>query len=334
MRRRVFASLTAVGITLAAVALLPASTTAQSPAAKGQAAAKVGRTPDGQPDLQGVWTFATATPLERPKELADRAFLTEKEVAEFEKQVVTRQDVDNREGTEGTEGDVGRAYNQFWWDRGTKVVGSRRTSLVVDPPDGKVPAMTPEGAKRMEVFARRVSDGPETRSLWERCITHSSLPRMSTGYNNNLQIIQGAGYVVILYEMIHEARVIPLDGRAHVDSSIRQWLGDSRGHWEGETLVVDVTNFSDKTSFRGSSPDLHLVERFTRADANTLNYEFTVSDPSTWAKPWTAAVPMPRVNGLIYEYACHEGNYGLPGQLSGARADERNAADAAKKGSR
>ena len=333
MKRQFFASLVGVGGVVAAVALLQISTTAQTSAAKGQPAANVLRTPDGQPDLQGVWSFATATPLERPKEFADKAFLTEKEVAEFEKQLAVRQDVDNREGTEGTEGDVGRAYNQFWWDRGTKVVGSRRTSLVVDPPDGKIPAMTPEGQKRQEVFGRRVSDGPETRSLWERCITHSSLPRMTTGYNNHLQIIQGAGHVVILYEMIHEARVIPLDGRPHVDSSIRQWLGDSRGRWEGNTLVVEVTNFSDKTSFRGSSANLHLVERFTRVDANTMDYEFTVSDPSTWATAWTAAVPMPRVDGIMYEYACHEGNYGLTGQLAGARADERNAADAAKKGS-
>jgi len=193
--------------------------------------------------------------------------------------------------------------------------------------------MTPEGQKRQEVFGRRVSDGPETRSLWERCITHSSLPRMTSGYNNNLQIVQGAGYVVILYEMIHEARVIPLDGHPHVDASIRQWLGDSRGRWEGDTLVVDVTNFSDKTSFRGSSANLHLVERFTRVDANTMNYEFTVSDSSTWATAWTAAVPMPRLGGIMYEYACHDGNYGLTCQLAGARADERNAADAGKKGS-
>jgi hypothetical protein len=323
----------AVGALIATMALLPISTTAQTSAAKDQAA-KVLRTPDGQPDLQGVWSFATATPLERPKEFADKAFLTEKEVAEFEKQVAVRQDVDNREGTEGTEGDVGRAYNQFWWDRGSKVVGSRRTSLIVDPADGKIPTMTPEGQKRTEVFGRRVSDGPETRSLWERCITHSSLPRMSTGYNNHFQIIQGAGYVVILYEMIHEARVIPLDGRPHVDSGIRQWLGDSRGRWEGNTLVVDVTNFSDKTSFRGSSANLHLVERFTRVDANTMNYEFAVSDPATWAREWTVAMPLPRVAGTMYEYACHEGNYGLTGQLAGARAEERNAADAAKKGSR
>ena len=333
MRRRFFASLMTVGIMTAAVGVVSVSTNAQSSAAKGQPAARALRTPDGQPDLQGVWTFATATPLERPKEFADKAFLTEKEVADFEKQLALRQDVDNREGTEGTEGDVGRAYNQFWWDRGTKVVGSRRTSLIVDPSDGKIPAMTPEGTKRMEVFGRRVSDGPETRSLWERCITHSSLPRMTTGYNNNLQIIQGAGYVVILYEMIHEARVIPLDGRPHPDASIHQWLGDSRGRWDGDTLVVDVTNFSDKTSFRGSSAGLHLVERFTRLDANTMNYEFTVSDPATWARPWTVAMPMPRVQGVMYEYACHEGNYGLTGQLAGARADERNAADAAKKGS-
>jgi len=183
-----------VGIMTAAVALLSVSTNAQSSAAKGQPAARVLRTPDGQPDLQGVWTFATATPLERPKELADKAFLTEKEVADFEKQLALRQDVDNREGTEGTEGDVGRAYNQFWWGpaaRRSSEAGAPRSSWI--RPTGRSRRLTPEAAKRMEVFGRRVSDGPETRSLWERCITHSSLPRMTTGYNNNLQIIQGAG---------------------------------------------------------------------------------------------------------------------------------------------
>jgi hypothetical protein len=309
---------------------------AQTLKSKGtKAAAKGARTPDGQPDIQGVWTFATVTPLERPKEFEGKEFLTEQEAAAFEKQ--SARDVDQREeGTLGTAADVGAAYNQFWWDRGTKVVSTRRSSLIVDPPDGKLPAMSAEGQKRAERAARRVNPpaGPEDRSLWERCITHSPIPRMSTGYNNNLQIFQGPGYVAIVYEMIHEVRLIPLDSRPHVPQSIRQWLGDSRGRWEGDTLVVETTNFSDKASFRGASEKLRLIERFSRRDDDTLDYQFTVEDPSTWARSWTAALPMPRVQNTMYEYACHEGNYGLAGQLSGARAEERTAAETAKKGSK
>jgi hypothetical protein len=319
-----------------ALLLAGAEPRAQSASARGASAGKAARTADGQPDIQGVWTFATATPLERLAEYASKEFLTDSEVAAFEKQVVERQDVDQREeSSRGTDADVGRAYNQFWWDRGTRVVGTHRTSLIVDPKDGKIPAITSEGQKRMDRAGRRGNPpaGPEDRGLWERCITHSALPRMTTGYNNNLQIFQGAGYVAIVYEMIHEVRLIPLDGPPHLTPAIRQWLGDARGRWEGNTLVVETTNFSDKTSFRGASENLRLVERFTRTDDNTLDYQFTVSDPATWAQPWSAQIPMPRVNSLMYEYACHEGNYGLMGQLSGARAEEK-AADQAKKGSR
>jgi hypothetical protein len=207
-------------------------------------------------------------------------------------------------------------------------VGTRRTSLIVDPKDGKLPALSPDGQKRAERAGRRQNppDNPEDRGLWERCVTHSPIPRMSTGYNNNLQIFQNANYVAIQYEMIHETRIIPLDGRPHAPQGVRQWHGDSRGRWEGDTLVVETANFSDKTSFRGASKDLKLVERFTRLDENTLDYQFTVVDPATWARPWTAQVPMPRVDALIYEYQCHEGNYGLANQLSGARAMEKEAA--------
>jgi hypothetical protein len=287
------------------------------------------RMPDGRPNLQGVWTFATATPLERPDEFKDKEFLTPGEVAAFEKALAARQDVDQRdESSLGTDADVGRAYNQFWWDRGTKVVGTRRTSLIIDPKDGKLPPMSAEGRKRADRAGRRQNPpaNPEDRGLWERCVTHSAIPRMSTGYNNNLQIFQNAGSIAIMYEMIHETRIIPLDGRAHVSSNVRQWMGDSRGRWEGDTLVVETTNFSDKTSFRGASKDMKLIERFTRLDDNTLDYQFTVIDPATWTRPWTAQVPMPRVNGMMYEYTCHEGNYGLAGQLSGARAMEADAA--------
>ncbi|MQA28554.1 MAG: hypothetical protein GEU82_01775 [Luteitalea sp.] len=330
--------LVAVGVSAAVMSgalVATARLDAQGLGSKTTSAAKAARTPDGQPDLQGVWTFATVTPLERPKEFEGKEFLTEQEAAAFEQRAA--RDVDQREESSlGTAADVGAAYNQFWWDRGTKVVETRRTSLIVDPADGKLPPMSAEGQQRAERAGRRVNPpaGPEDRGLWERCITHSAIPRMSTGYNNNLQIFQGSGYVAIVYEMIHEVRIIPLDARPHVAKGIRQWLGDSRGRWEGDTLVVETTNFSDKTSFRGASENLRLVERFSRLDADTLDYQFTVDDASTWAKPWTASLPMPRVDNLMFEYACHEGNYGLVGQLSGARAEEKAAAEAARKGSK
>ena len=207
--------------------------------------------------------------------------------------------------------------------------------------------MSPEGQQRADAsqgFRQGPPAGPEDRSLWERCITRG-VPRTPGGYNNHFQIFQTPGHVVILIEMVHEARVIPLDGRPHPAPAIRQWLGDSRGRWEGETLVVETTNFTDKASFRGSGEGLHLVERFTRVDADTVDYQFTVEDPTTWTRPWTAAWPLTSlgqaVGGLdqvevplMFEYACHEGNYGLTGQLAGARAEEREAADASKRSSR
>jgi hypothetical protein len=341
MTRRSFMSLMIITTVIAVMALLRVPVSAQTSSAAGQASAKTLRTPDGQPDLQGVWSFATATPLERAKELGDKAFLTEKEAAEFEKQVVDRQDVDRREGTEGTEGDVGRAYNQFWWDRGTNVIGTRRTSLIIDPKDGRVPARLPDAQKRFDELTKvreRTATGPEDRSVGERCIMgfNAGPPMLPGGYNMNVQIVQAPGYVALLNEMVHSVRIVPLDGRPHLDASVSQWSGDSRGRWEGNTLVVDTTNFNATgTSFTnnyGSSQNLHLVERFTKADANTLLYEFTVEDPSTWAKTWTVQLPMRLSELPIYEYACHEGNYGMFGLLSGARAVDK-ASEAAKKGS-
>ena len=282
-------------------------------------------TPDGQPDIQGIWSFATVTPLERPDALAGKEFLTEEEAAAFEQQV--RWDVDSREGAVGTQGDVDRAYNQFWWDRGTDVIGTRRTSLIVGPRDGKIPQRTPEGQVRFETYGgftgRGGTDSWEDRSLWERCITNRALPRLETGYNNHLQIYQTADHVAILYEMIHEVRIVPLGDTPHLPSSIRQFLGDSRGRWEGNTLVVDVTNFTDKTNFQGAADGLHLTERFTRTGPNTLTYEFAIDDRSTFTRSWRGELPMPGVEGPIYEYACHEGNRGLPGILAGERALER-----------
>jgi hypothetical protein len=285
-------------------------------------------TPWGDPDLQGLWTNATITPFERPAELSGKPVLSEQEAAEYEKRTNQARDADSRAG--GTEADLGRAYNQFWYDRGTKVVADRRTSLVLDPPDGRVPSLTPEAQHRADARAaarkRSPADGPEDRSLAERCILWPTAgpPMLPSGYNNNYQILQTPGYVVILIEMIHDVRMIPLDGRPHAPQEVRQWMGDSRGRWDGNTLVVTTTNFTGQTNFRGSSEKLRLVERFTRSDADTINYEFTVEDPSSFTKPWTAMIPMTKTDGPIYEYACHEGNYGMTNLLSGARAEEHS----------
>jgi hypothetical protein len=285
------------------------------------------RTPWGDPDLQGLWTNATITPFERPGDMSGKPVLTEQEAAEYEQRTNQARDADSRAG--GTEADLGRAYNQFWYDRGTKVVASRRTSLIVDPPDGRVPALTPEGQAKAEARAaarkRSPADGPEDRALAERCILWPTAgpPMLPSGYNNNYQILQTPGYVVILIEMIHDVRIIPLDGRPHAPQAIRQWMGDSRGRWDGNTLVVTTMNFTGKTNFRGASENLRLVERLTRVDADEINYEFTVEDPSSFAKPWTASIPMTKTDGPIFEYACHEGNYGMTNLLSGARAEEQ-----------
>jgi hypothetical protein len=290
-----------------------------------------------QPDLQGIWTNATITPLERPKDLVGKEFFTEKEVAEYEKRVLDESNKDRRDGS--PEADVGRAYNESWWDRGTKVVPTRRTSIVVDPPDGRIPPLTAEAQEAAAARAaalRRPAAGPEDRGLPERCILWPTAgpPMLSSAYNNNYQILQTPGYVVILIEMIHDVRIIPLDGRPHLASNMRQWLGDPRGHWEGNTLVVDSTNFTDKNPFRGSDRNLHLTERFTRINPDTILYRFTVEDPTAFTRTWTGEAPLTRTPGPIYEYACHEGNYGMANILSGARAEEKAMEEAARKGSR
>jgi hypothetical protein len=284
--------------------------------------------PSTAPDLQGIWTNATVTPLERPKQFEGKEFLTKAEAAEFEKQAVYDANGDRRDG--GADADVGRAYNEFWRDRG-KVVSTMRSSLIFDPPDGKVPPPLPEAQKRNADIAaarRRFGgplDGPEGRSLQERCLLtpQAGPPMLPANYNSNYQIVQTPNYVAILVEMIHDARIIPLDGSPHVPKNVRSLMGDSRGHWEGKTLVVETTNFSDKTSFRGASENLRVIERFTRTDENTLLYQFTIDDPTTWAKPWSGEIPMKKVTAPLYEYACHEGNYGIAGVLAGARAEEK-----------
>jgi hypothetical protein len=300
---------------------------AKLPAAKSWTPPK---TADGQPDLQGYWTNATLTPLERPPQLAGKATMTAEEAAAYVKQIREQGNRDRRGGSAET--DVGEAYNDFWFDRGTKIVGSLRTSLIVDPPEGKIPALTPEAQQRVDAARAYVrehpADGPENRGLAERCLIWATAgpPMLPGPYNNAYQIVQNRDYVVILTEMIHDARVIPLDARPHLGSGVRQWMGDSRGHWEGNTLVVDTTDFSGKAPFRGSDQNLHLVERFTRSEANTLQYEFTVNDPSAFTKPWTAQIPFARAEGPIFEYACTEGNYAMTDILAGARAQEQTGA--------
>ncbi|HEV3197896.1 MAG TPA: hypothetical protein VGZ73_08310 [Bryobacteraceae bacterium] len=327
MNQRWFLSAIALALLLALLGPVPAA---------GQKKAWTApHTPDGQPDLQGYWSSATLTPLERPAELAGKPFLTEQEAAAYEKQLLQTGNRDRREANAET--DVGRAYNEFWFERGNKVVGTRRTSLIVDPPDGRIPPLLPEAQKIADAaraYARQhPADGPEDRGLPERCLLWPTAgpPMLPGGYNNNYQIIQSPGYVVILVEMIHDVRIIPLDGRPHLGSSVRQWMGDSRGHWEGNTLVVDTTDFNGKARFRGADEKMHLTERFTRADPDTLLYEFTVDDPTAFTKPWSAQVPMRKSEGPIFEYACHEGNYGMEGILGGARAEEKKAAAGAGK---
>ena len=293
------------------------------------------RTAWGDPDLQGIWDFRTITPMERPSELAGKEFLTDEEAAEFRRATLHGLDADRRDGADRSFGfgsDIERAYNQFWMDYGTNLTEDKRTSLIVDPPDGKIP-WTPEGRQRpdpfAEPFAGSVPAGPEDRALSERCILgfNSGPPMVPSAYNNNVQLFQTPDHVVILNEMIHNARVISLDRRPHLSPNVHQWVGDSHGHWDGDTLVIETRNFLRETHFIGSSANLHLVERFTRVAVDTLRYEFTVEDPTTWTKPWTVQIPMRKTKGPLFEYACHEGNYGMFNLLAGARADEKASED-------
>jgi len=316
-RRLNVAAALAGAVAVAAISVTPLA---------GQTKSPIPRDPNGHPDLQGVWAYATVTPLERPNGLGSKAtFASDEEIAEFEKSTVAGRNQDRRDGA-GTNADVSRAYNDFWWDRGTKVLG-RQTSLVVDPADGRIPALTDAAQKRNAERnavrqARNIqtdADNPEDRSLWERCITRT-MPILPGAYNNNIRIVQTKDYVMVEQEMIHEARVIPLDGRPR--TGVPQWFGSSRGHWEGDTLVVETTNFSDKVNFRGASQNLKLTERFSRGDGKTLIYRVTVEDPTTFTKPWTYQIAMASSDEDIYEYACHEGNHGLEGILKGSRLQD------------
>jgi hypothetical protein len=328
MKHRSFTPTGALAFVLAAGVF--AAPAAAQPRAESPKKWNTPRTPDGQPDLQGIWTNATITPFERPREFAGKEYFTEQEAAEYEKKVVAESNRDRR-GSDAI-ADVGGAYNEFWFDRGTKVVPTRRTSIVVDPSDGRIPPLTPaaqKAAAARAAIARRPPEGPEDLAPAVRCLVWptSGPPMLPTAYNNNYQILQGPGYVAILIEMIHDVRIISLDGRPHLPANIRQWMGDSRGRWEGNTLVVDTTNFTEKTNLRGSDKDLHLIERFTRTGENSIMYEFTVDDPTAFTRAWKGEVPLTKASGPLYEYACHEGNYSMEGILKGARVQEKAGAE-------
>jgi hypothetical protein len=303
------------------------------------AAQSIARTPWGDPDLQGTWDFTTITALERPAQFAGREFLTDSEAAALEKQI-NEQRYKTEETSPGSLGGVPRAesdpgiYNLAWWwgPNGRKLVRTRRSSLVVDPPDGRIPMSTPQAQaiSRARDEARELRRAPTDLPLAERCIMgfNSGPPMVPGPYNNLMQIFQSPGYVVIVNEMVHDARVVPVDGRPHVGDGLRFWAGDSRGHWEGSTLVVETRNFTaNGTGTFGVvglvDRNFVLVERFTRADDRSLTYSFTITDPTVWPKPWRAEVPMTRIDGFVMEYACHEGNYSMHNILSGARAEER-----------
>ncbi len=345
MHHRFFASIGTLAVVIAVVLLVtipvagqaPSSTAKAAPAAKKWTPA---RTPDGQPDLQGYWTNSTYTPLQRPNNVT-KEFYSKEEAAQIEKQAAERES----EQTEpGTIADVHYDFTQFGLDRNQSTHASTvRTSMIVDPSDGKLPPVTADGQKRQADRAaerRRMgatTDDVRNMPVGTRCIimAGSGPPMMPTAYNSNYQIVQAPGYVMILTEMIHDVRIIPLDGRPQLPQNVRQWIGSSRGRWEGDTLVVETANFNGKNPFQNSSEDMRVTERFTRLDADTIDYKFTVEDEKTWARPWTASLSLRKAVGPIFEHACHEGNYGVANTLAGARAEDKRAAEAAaKKGSK
>ena len=313
-------SLAAVFVVIAVVVLTPMFAAAQS--------TEPPRTPWGDPDLQGLWSYATVTPLQRPADL-DRKFFTSEEVAAWNARA--KADRPDRPGV-----DPG-AYNAFWVDRG-EVLPDRRTSQIVDPPDGRLPLNVRGQAQVAAITEHRrthPADSWMDRSAWDRCITYHGVPPVGTSYNNTYHILQTPEHVAIHVENIHDVRIIPIDGRPHLGDGIRQWNGDSRGHWEGNTLVVETINYSDNTELRfPSTPNTRTVERFTRVDENNIDYQFTIEDGEIYTQPWTVERPMPRIpDYVIYEYACHEGNYGLYNILAGARVEEA-AAEAVTQGSK
>jgi hypothetical protein len=327
---RVFTSYPAVPAVFVAILLINSPLNGQTTATKSWTQS---RTPDGQPDIQGIWNNSTLTPLERPRDLGAKQFFTKEEAAERVKRTIQQSDGDRRDGS--AEQDVDRAYNQLFYDRGTgfaQLDGQIPTSLIIDPPDGRIPALTPEAEKReaarREARSKRgPADSWTDRNLAERCLSRGA-PKLPGGYNNNVQIVQTRDSIMMMQEMLHEVRIIHMDGRAHLPSNVRLWLGDSIGHWERDTLVVDTTNYKDDIRFASfnccgpAGEGLHIVERFRRVDEHTIDYRYTVNDATTYTKPWTVAVPMTRIDERLYEYACHEGNYAMEGMLKGARAEE------------
>ncbi len=318
----------AAALSLSAPAFAQAKAAAAPKAAAAKPAGAVRwtppRTPDGHPDLQGYWTNATYTPFERPAQFKDREFFTVEEAAAFAKQALDRFLAQPE--------DEAHYDNAIWMsEKEPKGVTTLRTSIVVDPPDGRIPPVNAEGRQRAEqrAAARRLVgayDSAQSRGLSERCIywAHEGPPLLPTGYNSNLQIVQEPNTFVVVPEMMPVARVVPLDGRPHLNASIRSLRGDSRGRWEGDTMVIETTNFTDRTAFRGSSEHLKVTERLTLIDADTIRYQFTVEDPHTWDVAWKGEYPMKRTSDPIYEYACHEGNYGMVNILRAQRvADEQ-----------
>jgi hypothetical protein len=289
--------------------------------------------------MAGVWSFAVITPFQRDTNLGERTTLNEEEVARIENQNAARSAAADDPTRKRGAGDVNTAYNDFWYDRGTKVDKTRQSSIVVDPPNGRIPPVNAKGQARQQAaaaarkkLAMGPSDNPENRGLAERCIIgfNAGPPFAPSAYNNNIQFVQSKDHVVIVNEMVHDARIVPLTGRPHAPQNIRPWLGDSRGKWEGDTLVVETTNFNEKNLPRGASMNLRLIEKFTRTAPDILTYEFTLIDPDTWDRPWTGRIPLEKINEPIYEYACHEGNYGMDGILKGTRAEEARAAKGEK----
>ena len=345
MRHRLVKLSVAAGTVAAFAALAPATVGAQ--AQEPDADWTGPRTPWGDPDIQAIWNNATISPLERPERLADKPFLTADEVAAQERQAAERFAQQNAPSVVRTEplpvgGSVG-AYNSFWTEQSTSVVGTNRTSLITDPENGRLPPLTPEALARItsaeykrlaDVRDGRVpADGPEEMGLSERCLWYRGIPSIPTGYNNNYHFMQTADYIVILQEHIHDRRVIYLDGRPHLPQAIRQFAGSSRGRWEGDTLVVETTNLREPFIRRWNRPEhsmsrgdisetARVTERFTRTGPDTLGYEFTVDDPETWTRPWSGALPYARQDQPMFEFACHEGNYGMTNMLAGSRAEE------------
>jgi hypothetical protein len=346
MRLQVFRAVGALAIATAVATLTAMTVEGQTPTnnAKTAPAKKYSppRTADGHPDMQGVWANNSVTPLERPRQWANKQFLTDEEIAEVRKLTseVTEEGGDAVFGDGIIQAALDRVKNPVSYDPGTgnynhfwlveRDVEDRRTALITDPADGKIPALTDTARAQLMANAaqrkERPQDNPEDRGLGERCVNFG-VPKIGAGYNSYYQVVQAPGHFVFLSEMAHDARIVPVDGRPHVDTKIGLWNGDPRGRWEGDTLVVESTNFSPKSEFRGSNKNLHLVERFTRVGPETLNYEITVTDPTTWTKPWTALIPLKLSNDSIFEYACHEGNYrSMEGSLKGARTLEAEAA--------